>query len=86
MCAVVVGVFTFFMTRRTFFSVSGPIVVDYWAFAAGIFLAGEGLWSMMHAKADPPLIHFSRLLRISIGVCIFTIHLFQFIRDGKLGS
>lgn len=85
-CTVLVCIFTFYMTRRIFFSVSGPVVVDYWAFVTGVFLAGEGLWSMMRTKGDYFLVHFSRLLRISIGVCIFTIHLFQFTRDGKLGG
>jgi hypothetical protein len=85
-CAAFVGAFTFFMTRRTFFAVSGPVVVDYWAFGAGIFLVAEGLGSMLRAQSDRLVIHFCRLLRISIGVCIFTIHLFQFIRDGKLGG
>jgi len=83
--AVLICTFAFFMTRRVFFSASGPIVVDYWAFAAGIFLMGEGLWKIFNYN-DTFLINFFRLLRISTGVCIFTIHLLQFVRDNRLGG
>jgi hypothetical protein len=83
--AVLIGTFAFFMTRKVFFSASGPIVVDYWAFAAGVFLIGEGLWKIFNSR-DVFLVNFFRLLRISIGVCIFTIHTLQFIRDSQLGG
>jgi hypothetical protein len=82
---VLLCTFAFFMTRRVFFSVSGPVVVDYWAFAAGIFLIGEGLWKILNSR-DIFLVNLFRLLRVSIGVCIFTIHTLQFIRDNRLGG
>lgn len=85
--AVIAAVFLAgFFTRKTFFAMSGPIVVDYWAFAAGVFLVGEGLWRLMRSKEASIPMNFLRLLRISIGVCIFTIHFLQFVRDGKLGG
>jgi len=78
-------VITAFFTHKTFFSVSGPVVVDYWAFGAGVFLLSEGIWRSLTSKEHSFMIDFGRLLRISAGICVFTIHLLQFIRDGKLG-
>ena len=77
---------TIFLTQKTFFWVLGPVVVDYWAFAAGIFLISEGFWRISSSQEDKFILQFLRLLRIVIGVCIFTIHLLQFVRDGKLGG
>jgi hypothetical protein len=76
---------TSFFTYKTFFSVSGPVVVDYWAFAAGVFLLSEGIWRFLTSKEHSWAINFGRLLRIAAGICVFTIHLLQFLRDGKLG-
>jgi hypothetical protein len=76
---------TSFFTHKTFFSVSGPVVVDYWAFATGVFLLSESLWRFLTSKEHSWAINLGRLLRIAAGICIFTIHLLQFLRDGKLG-
>ncbi len=75
-----------FFTKKIFFSVSGPVVVDYWAFAAGLLLVSEGIWRIRTSKENTFGIQFFRLLRISVGICIFTIHFLQFVRDGKLGA
>lgn len=75
-----------YFTKRTFFWSMGPVVVDYWAFAAGIFLVGEGLWRVSSSKESTFAINFFRVLRIGVGICIFTIHFLQFVRDGKLGA
>lgn len=86
LASVFIVVTAAFFTKKIFFSVSGPIVVDYWAFAAGIFLVSDGLWDLMRSRGDTGLKNFFKLLRISVGACIFTIHFLQFIRDGKLGA
>lgn len=83
--AVVISAFAAFFTKKIFFSVSGPVVVDYWAFGAGILLVGEGLWRIRTSQENTLLISSFRLLRIAMGICIFTIHFLQFVRDGKLG-
>ena len=87
---VLIGAFflaglTAFLTRKTFFASYGPVVVDYWAFGAGIFLVSEAGWRILESREGSFGIQLCRLLRLSVGICIFTIHLLQFIRDGKLG-
>ncbi len=84
--AILISACAAFFTKKIFSSISGPVVVDYWAFAAGFFLVGEGLWSIFTSNENKWWIQFSRLLRISVGICIFTIHFLQFVRDGKLGA
>lgn len=84
--AILISVLACFLTKKIFFSLRGPIVVDYWAFTAGAFLVSEGLWRILRSKENIWQIQFFRLLRISIGICIFTIHFLQFVRDGKLGA
>ncbi|MBI1884518.1 MAG: hypothetical protein HYS08_10005 [Chlamydiae bacterium] len=84
--AFLIAALSCFSTWHTFFSKSGPVVVDYWAFAAGVLLVSDGVAGMLRSKQDTFRIQFFRLLRISIGISIFTIHTLQFFRDGRLGG
>ena len=54
--------------------------IDYFAFITGIFLVMEGLYKISKSKASLFPDQFLRGLRIIIGIWIFTIHLFQFMR------
>ena len=74
------------VTRRTFFSAWGPVVVDYWAFAAGSVLVAEGFWRLCTAKEQTLTLNLFRVARILIGVCILTIYFLQFVRAGRLGG
>lgn len=83
---ILVASMSAYLTRRTFFSHIGPVVVDYWAFAAGVFLVAEGIWRIRNSAENAATVLIFRLLRISAGISIFTIHFLQFVRDGKLGG
>lgn len=74
-----------FLTRWSFYTSFGPLMADIWAFIAGMFLVSEGVWRMLNSIEKRPLFQCFRLLRISAGICMFTIHLLQVIRDGKMG-
>ncbi|MCX7920022.1 MAG: hypothetical protein N3A72_10545 [bacterium] len=57
----------------------GNIVVDYFAFAAGILLISDALYKLRTEPEKPWSYQLVRLCRLIIGVCIFTIHALQFI-------
>ena len=78
-------VITAYLTYKTFFATFGPVLVDYVAFAAGIVLLTDGVFSIRNSKGTDKLNTIFPFFRIIIGVCIFTIHLLQYLRDGKLG-
>ncbi|MBD3425869.1 MAG: hypothetical protein GF409_01405 [Candidatus Omnitrophica bacterium] len=52
--------------------------IDWFSFAAGIFLAADGVYRIRKHKADHLPVQISRLVRILIGADIFIIHLIQF--------
>jgi hypothetical protein len=84
--AALLSALAILITRKIFFSALGPVVVDYWAFAAGLLLIGEGFCRMIFSREQTFRINLFRLLRIVIGVCILMVHYLQFVRDGKLGA
>ncbi|RKY42514.1 MAG: hypothetical protein DRP85_02555 [Candidatus Makaraimicrobium thalassicum] len=55
------------------------ITIDYFAFLTGIFLVTEGLYKISRSKAPFLPDQFLRILRIIIGICLFTIHILQFM-------
>jgi len=71
---------TFILTCRVFDSRFADITIDYFAFFAGIFLFSEGTFSLLRSPFQTPFDILSRGLRVIIGVCVFTIHLLQFMR------
>jgi len=55
-------------------------LIDWTAFSASIFLIIEGLLRMFGAKKPSSQDQLSRGARVTIGTCIFAIHLLQFMR------
>jgi len=70
----------FFMTCELFDSHFAKLTIDWFAFLAGVFLIIEGLYRIFSTKDQFFPLQFSRLIRVSIGTCVFTIHLLQFMR------
>ncbi|MCK4463686.1 MAG: hypothetical protein KAU58_05180 [Candidatus Omnitrophica bacterium] len=70
--AVIITVFIF----NTRFA---ELTVDVWAFAVAVFLIAEALYKIFVSKDIFWPYQFMRLIRIIIGVCIFTIHICQII-------
>lgn len=56
-----------------------PITMDFFAFAAGMFLFLEGLISVIKHPGISPKWQLSRIVRISIGAGLLTLHIMQFI-------
>ena len=52
--------------------------IDYFSFFVGIFLVIEAASKILTSKDSSALCQTSRLIRISLGTCIFSIHWFQF--------
>ena len=71
-------ILTSLATTGTFFSKYGELVVDYFAFAAALFLIIEGLYFIKRNKNEKLNFRLFRITRILIGVCIITIHFWQF--------
>jgi len=54
--------------------------VDYFSFAAALFLIIDGFYKIHHYKGDPYFPNqLIRHIRIIIGVSIFSIHVMQFV-------
>jgi hypothetical protein len=68
------------ITTGTFFSRFGELIVDYVATAAALFLIVEGMLSVRKYKDEKLRFQSLRIIRILIGVCIVTIHFWQFIQ------
>ena len=56
--------------------------IDWFAFLAGAFLVIEGSYKIFKTRDKFFPDQFLRLVRVSIGMCVFTIHLLQFMRKG----
>ena len=54
--------------------------VDYFSFAVALFLVIDGFYKIRRYRNEPYFPnHLMRHLRILIGVCIFTVHVMQYI-------
>ncbi len=54
--------------------------IDYFSFAAALFLIIEGFYKIKRHKNEPYLPNqLLRHIRIIIGTCVFTIHIMQYI-------
>ncbi|HNX90985.1 MAG TPA: hypothetical protein PKY78_03260 [Candidatus Omnitrophota bacterium] len=72
---------TFSITCRVFESDFAEATIDWFSFLAGIFLAAEGTTKIVKERKTANLANqCSRLFRVIIGTCVFTIHLLQFMR------
>ncbi|MFH1877850.1 MAG: hypothetical protein ABH883_03490 [Candidatus Omnitrophota bacterium] len=77
---VLVGL-TGIITCRVFESNFAEFTIDWFAFLAGIYLILEGTYKIVVNIKTPVFPgQFLRALRVIIGVCVFTIHLLQFMR------
>ncbi|MBD3379508.1 MAG: hypothetical protein GF408_03490 [Candidatus Omnitrophica bacterium] len=71
---------TFSVTCFVFESPFAEATIDWFAFLAGIFLMSEGLYKIITRKDGFFPEQFLRAVRAVIGMCVFTIHLLQFMR------
>lgn len=53
--------------------------IDILSFIAGGFLVTEGAWKIFSSPRDNWRLQADRCVRIGLGVCIFTIHLLQYM-------
>ena len=54
--------------------------IDYFSFAAALFLVIEGTYKISRYRTEKYFPdHFIRHVRIIIGTCIFTIHVMQYV-------
>jgi hypothetical protein len=56
-----------------------PVTIDFLAFALGLFLVADGFHRVWEHKNDRIRKQFTRIVRISIGFAILTLHTMQFI-------
>ncbi len=77
---------TGYITYHFFNTHFAKITIDYFAFIAGIFLIAEGLYKISRSKGPLFPDQFLRGFRVMIGIWIFTIHLFQFIKYRVLSA
>ena len=56
-----------------------PVVIDYLAFSAAVFLVVEGLYRIYEHANRQPLHQLTRSLRIAFGCAIITLHILQFM-------
>ena len=80
MIAGVTLLLTFTVTCRVFDSRFAEITVDYFAFFAGIFLISEGIYRIVSSGSSSVLSQLSRIFRVLVGTCVFTIHVLQFMK------
>lgn len=83
--AVIFAFLVTIITKLTFYASIGPLMADYWAFMAGIFLVSEGVWRISRSVENLISIQICRMFRISAGISLLVIHTLQFVRDGRLG-
>lgn len=53
--------------------------IDWFSFLAGVYLVAEGVYKIFRYPKPFFPIQLARIFRITIGVCIFSTHLIQFI-------
>jgi len=68
------------ITCMAFDSRFAEMTVDYFAFLAGIFLVVEGVYKILSSRSSSLSNQVLRAIRVTIGGCIFTIHLLQLMR------
>jgi len=56
-----------------------PIIIDFLAFSAGLFLVIEGLARIYEHKPASFKRQLTRMIRIALGFAILTLHIMQFI-------
>lgn len=56
-----------------------PVAIDLLAFLAGAFLVVEGLYRITEDSDAPVGRQLSRILRVSFGCSIITLHILQFV-------
>ena len=71
---------SFLINCWVFDTTFAEVSVDWFAFLAGIFLVSEASWKFLSVKEKFFPNQFFRVLRIIIGMNVFTIHLLQFMR------
>lgn len=77
--AAVLIILTASIVVMVFNSSFAKATIDYFAFFAGIFLIVDALYKIIRMRNDPPGRQTVRFIRLVIGVCIFTIHMMQYI-------
>jgi hypothetical protein len=71
---------TIVITVLVFNSSFAHKTIDYFSFAAALFLIIDGIYKISHYRIEKYFPnHFIRHLRIIVGVCIFTIHAMQYV-------
>jgi len=56
-----------------------PVIIDFVAFLAGLFLVAEGLIGIFKHKSSSINNQLARIIRVSIGFAILTLHIIQFL-------
>ncbi len=56
-----------------------PMIIDFAAFLVGLFLIIEGLAGIFKHKSASVNKQFARIIRVSIGFAILTLHIIQFL-------
>jgi hypothetical protein len=56
-----------------------PILIDFLAFGAGLFLIFDGIYRILEHKDASLKKQFTRSVRIALGCTLVTIHLIQFL-------
>lgn len=56
-----------------------PIIIDLFAFFAGLFLVLEGIAKILQNPKATIKRQFTRVLRIAFGCAIITLHIIQFV-------
>ncbi len=77
--SILVSIIAVAITAFVFNTRFGKLTVDVWAFGVALFLIVEALYKILLLKDTFWPYQFMRLIRIIIGVCIFTIHICQII-------
>lgn len=77
--AIAVIILTSLVVIMIFNSRFAKMTVDYFAFYAGIFLISDALFKIISKNDRFFPYQLIRLMRLIIGVSIFTIHIMQYI-------
>ncbi len=64
---------------KTACSYLDPVSVDYLSFGVAIFLITEGFYRINKNSQQPFKSQITRIVRISIGCAILTLHIMQFL-------
>ena len=65
----------FYINCWVFDTKFAEVTIDWFAFLAGIFLIVEGAWKILKSKKAFLPYQLLRVMRVFIGVNVFTIHL-----------